>query len=111
MAASITHRGTGMILYGGSLLLGLWVYALAFSPSLFATLSGFVASPIGFIIVAGYVWALSFHLMNGVRHLYWDSGRGLAPATATKTAWAIYIASVVLAAIILFTGVSAWGGL
>ena len=93
-----------MVLYGGSLLLAIWLYALAFSPSLYASVAGFAQSPIGFVIIAGYVWALSFHLMNGVRHLYWDSGRGLAPKTATRTAWAIYIASLALAAIILWTG-------
>ena len=93
-----------MVLYGGSLLLAVWLYALAFSPSLYASVAGFVQSPIGFILIAGYVWALSFHLMNGMRHLYWDSGRGLAPKTATRTAWAIYIASLALAAIILWTG-------
>ena len=108
MAASITHRGTGMVLYGGSLLLGVWAYALAFSPSLFAAVSGFVISPFGIIIVAGYVWALCFHLLNGLRHLYWDSGRGLAPATATKTAWAIYIGSLILALIILYVGQLGW---
>ena len=109
MAASITHRGTGVVLYGGSLLLALWAYAVAFSPDLTAGLAGFVKSPVGFIIVAGYVWALCFHMMNGVRHLYWDTGRGLAPATATKTAWGVYIASVILAAVILFAGYSGMG--
>lgn len=104
MAASITHRGTAVVLYGGSILLALWLYALAFNPSLFAGLSAFVRSPLGFIIVAGYVWSLSFHLMNGLRHLYWDYGRGLAPKTAVMTAWLIYGASIVLAAIILWAG-------
>lgn len=110
MAASITHRGTGMVLYGGSLLLALWAFAIAFSPSLYAGVAGFAASPLGFIVVAGYVWSLSFHLLNGLRHLYWDAGRGLAVKTATKTAWAVYIGSVILAAIVLWTGISAWGG-
>ncbi|MEO1137366.1 MAG: succinate dehydrogenase, cytochrome b556 subunit [Pseudomonadota bacterium] len=109
MAASITHRGTGMVLYGGSMLIAFWAYALAFSPSLFAGVSGFVKSPIGFVIVAGYVWALCFHLMNGLRHLYWDSGRGLAPKTASMTAWLIYTASLALAAIILWTGYAGMG--
>ncbi len=108
MAASITHRGTGLVLYGGSLLLGVWAYALAFSPSLSAAVSSFVISPLGIIIVAGYVWALCFHLLNGLRHLYWDSGRGLAPKTATKTAWAIYIGSLILAVIILYVGQLGW---
>lgn len=109
MAASITHRGTGMVLYGGSVLLALWALALAFSPVLFSTLAGFVTSPLGFIVVAGYVWSLSFHLLNGLRHLYWDTGRGLGVKTAAKTAWAVYIASVVLAAIVLAAGYAGMG--
>ncbi len=109
MAASITHRGTGMVLYGGSLLLAVWAYALAFSPTLFASVSAFITSPLGFIVVAGYVWALSFHLMNGLRHLYWDTGRGLAVKTAARTAWAVYIGSVLLAALVLAAGYAGAG--
>ncbi|WP_425410732.1 succinate dehydrogenase, cytochrome b556 subunit [Hyphococcus sp.] len=110
MAASITHRGTGMVLYGGSILIAVWLYALAFSPALYESAAGFVRSPLGFIIVAGYVWAMSFHLMNGLRHLYWDYGRGFAVKTAIMTAWLVYIASAILAAIVLWFGYSAMGG-
>lgn len=109
MAASITHRATGMVLYGGSVLLAAWALALAFSPSLFSAIAGFVTSPLGFIVVAGYVWSLSFHLLNGLRHLYWDTGRGLGVKTAAKTAWAVYIASVILAAVILAAGYTRMG--
>lgn len=109
MAASITHRGTGMVLYGGAVLLAAWALALAFSPALFSAISGFLASPLGFVVVAGYVWSLSFHLMNGLRHLYWDTGRGLGVKTAAKTAWAVYIGSVILAAVILAAGYTSMG--
>ncbi|GJL90451.1 succinate dehydrogenase, cytochrome b556 subunit [Hyphococcus sp.] len=109
MAASITHRGTGMVLYGGALLLSFWIYALAFSPSLFTSLAGFVNAPAGVIMVGGYVWSLCFHLLNGLRHLYWDSGRGLAPKTASKTAWAIYAGSLLLAGIIMIASYNAMG--
>ena len=110
MAASITHRGAGIVLYGGSLLLALWIFAAAFSPALFGTLAGLLTSPIGFIVIAGYVWSLLFHLMNGLRHLYWDTGRGLAKDTATMTAWMIYGASFILAAIVLWFGYQNGGG-
>lgn len=110
MAASITHRGAGVILYGGAVLFGLWLIGLAFSAPLFGAVSAIMRSPVGFIIVAGYIWALSFHLLNGLRHLYWDSGRGLAPKTATKTAWAVYVGSVALTALVLWAGYAAQGG-
>lgn len=109
MAASITHRGAGLVLYGGSMLIALWLYALAFSPALYANVATFVKGPIGFVIVAGYVWSLCFHLMNGLRHLYWDSGRGFALNTARMTAWLVYIASFIAAAIVLWAGYSAMG--
>lgn len=110
MAASITHRAAGAVLYGGTVLLALWMLALAVSPGLFESVSAFMRSPIGFIIIAGYVWALCFHLLNGLRYLYWDSGRGFALKTATMTAWLSFGASFLLAAIILWAGFAARGG-
>ena len=107
MAASITHRGTGTVLYGGTLLLAFWALAASLSADAYAFAHGVLKSPVGFIIIAGYVWSLLFHLMNGLRHLYWDSGRGLAPKTATMTAWLVYGASLILAAIVLWAGYSA----
>lgn len=104
MAASITHRGTGIILYGGTFLLVCWLALIELNPSAFGRAAAFVNSPVGFIIVAGYVWSLAFHLMNGLRHLYWDAGRGLAPKTATMTAWFVYIAATILAVFILWAG-------
>jgi len=109
MAASITHRGTGIILYGGTMLLAAWLFFLEFHPPTFSAITGFIKSPVGFIMLSGYIWALCFHLMNGLRHLYWDSGRGLAPKTATRTAWFVFIASFVLAAAALWAGVAARG--
>ena len=109
MMASITHRGTSVALYGGSVLLTVWLLALAASPALFAVLSGFIHSPVGFVVIAGFVWSLSFHLMNGLRHLYWDAGRGFELKTARLTAWFIYGASVILTAAILWAGYAAAG--
>jgi succinate dehydrogenase cytochrome b subunit len=110
MTASITHRGTGVVIYGGSLLLAAWVFAAAFSPEAFSAISAIARSPIGFIVIAGYVWSLLFHLMNGLRHLYWDSGRGLGRKTATMTAWLVYFSSLLLAVFILWAGYAARGG-
>lgn len=109
MAASITHRAAGVAAYGGVVLLTLWLISLATAPALFAGVSGFAKSPFGVFIIAGFVWSLSFHLLNGLRYLYWDSGRGFALKTARMTAWLVYIASFVLAALILWAGYAAGG--
>ncbi len=101
MAASITHRGTGIANAGGTLLIGLWLIALAVGGAFYESVAAFFISPLGIIFCTGYVWSLSFHLLNGIRHLYWDSGRGLAPQTAQKTAWAVYIGATIFAFIFI----------
>lgn len=101
MAASITHRGTGLALYGGAVLLAAWFLAAALGPETYAPVAAVVGSLFGRIVLFLFAWSLIFHTLNGLRHLYWDSGRGLSPKTAAMTAWATYIASLVLTLIIV----------
>ena len=96
MAASIFQRATGVALYVGSLLLTAWIGSAALGESAFNTVKGFLGSPIGMIILIGYTWAICFHLINGLRFLFWDAGYGFDKATATKTGWGAFIGSAVL---------------
>ncbi len=109
MASSITHRATGAALYSGTVLLAIWAFFMAQGPADFYPLGGFLTSPVGIVILGGYAWALIYHAMNGVRHLYWDSGRGLNYETAKRTAWFIFIASFLAAAIVVWSGIAARG--
>lgn len=102
MAASITHRATGLALYGGAILLAIWFVALAAGPEAFARIAPIVGSPFGLVILFGFTWAMLFHAMNGLRHLYWDSGRGLGLKTAIMTAWLVYGASLAGAVLIFY---------
>lgn len=105
MAASIIHRATGVALYAGAGLLALWLFAAASGPELFGLVSGLLASPIGLIILFGFSWAALFHALNGIRHFFWDAGRGFALAIAQRTAWLVFLSSFILA------GGVAWAGL
>lgn len=95
MASSILHRATGVALYGGALLLAIWFAALAAGPGAFAPASALARSAFGQFALFGFAWSLIYHTLNGLRHLYWDSGRGLKPATATAMSWAIFAASLI----------------
>jgi len=44
----------------------------------------------------GSVWALWYHMLAGLRHLWFDSGRGLDVPTAEKLGRAIIAGSVLL---------------
>jgi succinate dehydrogenase / fumarate reductase cytochrome b subunit len=109
MAASITHRATGVALYSGTLLLVGWVFAASRGAEFFAPFGAFLSSPIGIFILFGYVWALLFHAFNGLRHLYWDTGRGLSVSSARLTAWYAFAASLILAIVIVAAGVASRG--
>jgi len=110
MAASITHRGSGIVLYGGFFLLALWLLGLSFNRALYDGLAALFASPFGVVLIAGFVWSLVFHLFNGLRHLYWDSGRGLARNMARMTAWLVYVGATLATALVLWAALGQGSG-
>ena len=100
MVTSILHRGTGIFLALGTLLVCAGLIALASGPEAFARVSGFCASWIGVVLLLGWTWSLAFHLLNGVRHLLQDLGLGYAPAQFVRNGWLVTIASFVLTALV-----------
>ncbi len=76
MATSIVHRITGVGLVGGTLLVAWWLIATATSADYYDTFSAVARSPLGLLVLAGFVWSLAYHLVNGMRHLAWDAGFG-----------------------------------
>ena len=53
--------------------------------------AGVAASPIGQLILFGFVWSLVYHFFSGFRHLAWDFGFGFAVKTASGLSFAIYV--------------------
>ena len=95
MFASILNRMTGGALSVGSVLIALWLLALAFGPDAYAAFSGWMGSPLGLLVWFGLTLALCLHLAGGIRHLIWDAGSGLTPKAADALSWASMIAGVV----------------
>jgi succinate dehydrogenase / fumarate reductase cytochrome b subunit len=97
LVSSIVNRGTGLALSVGFLLLLYWVLALIRGPEAYAQAEVVLAHPLFKIIFAGFLWAFSYHLIAGIRHLVWDTGRGLERSQSQKSAWAVGILSVLMA--------------
>lgn len=96
MVMSIFHRITGVALYFGTLLLAAWLIAAAMGPSQFATVNGLFGSPIGLLVLVGYTWTLLHHMLGGIRHLIWDTGRGFDLGTVNLMSWGSLIGSLLL---------------
>lgn len=99
MLASILNRMTGAALSFGSVLIALWLLALAFGPEAYATFTNWMGSPLGLLVWFGLTMALFLHFAGGLRHLIWDAAVGLSPKTADALSWASIIFGVVGAAV------------
>ncbi|ABI56681.1 succinate dehydrogenase, cytochrome b556 subunit [Alkalilimnicola ehrlichii MLHE-1] len=106
---SICHRGSGVVLALGSIILVWWLSALAAGPEAFATVNGVVGSFIGKVILFLFTLALFYHLCNGIRHLVWDTGRGFELESVYRSGYLVVIASVVLTVVVWIVALSTGG--
>ena len=74
---SIMHRASGAVLATGSLLVVLWLVALASGAAVFNPVADGMQHPLGQLVMFGYSLALVYHGLNGIRHLMWDLRVGL----------------------------------
>ncbi|WP_028913591.1 succinate dehydrogenase, cytochrome b556 subunit [Pseudorhodobacter ferrugineus] len=93
---SILTRITGNGLIVGTMLAVWWLLAAATSPEYFAVANAVATSWFGDLVFTGSLWAIWYHYLAGMRHLYWDSGKGMDIPTAEKLGWAIIGGSVIL---------------
>lgn len=93
---SILTRITGHALVAGIVLLVWWLVAAVAGPGAFAVADWVMRSWIGFIVLTASTWALWFHGLAGVRHLFYDMGVGIEMDQAQKSSWGIIIGSVAL---------------
>jgi succinate dehydrogenase / fumarate reductase cytochrome b subunit len=104
MATSITHRATGVAISVGMIVVAWALISLASGPEMYQPFTKAVANPIGLIVLFGFLWALVYHFLNGIRHLVWDLGYGFAVPTANRSAVAVIALSVLVS-----VGVFAYG--
>mgnify|MGYP003483578730 CR=1 FL=1 len=73
-----------------------WLLAAATSDSYFAVADAVVTSWFGDLVFTASLWAVWYHYLAGLRHLYFDAGHGLEVATAERLGWACIIGAFVL---------------
>jgi succinate dehydrogenase / fumarate reductase cytochrome b subunit len=93
---SILHRITGATLALGLIALSYWLVCIAGGPQSYAGAARLFASPIGIVFLIGWSFAFYFHLLNGVRHLFWDAGRGFERAQRHASGWFAVAGSIIL---------------
>jgi succinate dehydrogenase / fumarate reductase cytochrome b subunit len=91
MTLSILHRATGVALTVGLIVLALWLLSAATGPGDYERFVGVMSTLPGQLLLIGWSFAFFYHLANGVRHLVWDTGRGLGIRQANASAWFVLL--------------------
>ena len=97
---SILHRITGIVLSLCFFVLVYWLAAAAAGPERYATAVACIGSPLMQVLLVVGLFSFCYHLLNGIRHLFFDAGYGFELPVARKTGWAAFIGSLVLTAVL-----------
>ena len=93
---SITHRMTSVFNLAGMIFLTLWILLLISGQNTFSYFEMFSSSFIGKFIFVGITWSFSYHLLNGIRHLFWDLGYGYDLKVANLSGLMVLLSSFAL---------------
>lgn len=96
LATSIFNRFTGLGLSLGLLLLVYWLLSVAGGAGAQARATRWLASPLAKLVYAALIIAYCYHFVAGIRHLVWDTGRGLERRQSQRSAWLVVAVSLAL---------------
>ncbi|OAI05685.1 succinate dehydrogenase, cytochrome b556 subunit [Methylomonas methanica] len=93
---SITHRMTGVFLSMGLVLFVYVLFAIAVGEGAYGAMQEFMSYWLFKLVYWGFIYALFFHLVHGIRHLIWDFCKTFERMTLDKYAVYELIASASL---------------
>jgi succinate dehydrogenase / fumarate reductase cytochrome b subunit len=100
---SILHRISGVVLFLGMLSIS-WVLILGvYAPSFVEKIIAHTAL-LKVIIVCLLLWsmALFYHLVNGIKYLFWSVGLGYSIAAVKWAGWIVISCTILLTAAVWF---------
>ena len=109
MSLSILHRVTGIAASAGFLLFAWWLMALASGHDAYQRAMAVLQTPFAKLLLVGFTFSFVYHTCNGVRHLAWDTGRGLERAQARRSGWVVIVMALLLTALVVWLGCRAFG--
>ena len=93
MTLSILHRLTGVALSGGLVILTIWLLTLSYGATAYEPVAALLGTLFGKLLLVAFSYAFFFHFCNGIRHLFWDVGKGFEMRQVVASAWSVVIAS------------------
>ncbi len=96
MILSIVHRGSGLFLMMGAPVLVWWLYQVQAGAQSYDLTIDYLVHPIGRLLLFGWTFSIFYHLCNGIRHLFWDIGKGYEISTLYCSGAVVVVVSILL---------------
>jgi succinate dehydrogenase / fumarate reductase cytochrome b subunit len=97
---SIAHRISGVFLFIGIIAFTWWLAAVVFCPEVVKC--EFLKSDIMKFMLISWSFALYYHFLNGIRHLFWDAGKGFEIKTMNASGMFVIFSSLALTVLTWF---------
>ncbi len=97
---SITHRITGFGLNLALILLSLWIISFGLGRDVYENFVTIFETIFVKIVVYFIVLGISYHALNGIRHILWDFGFMISNKAALVSGLVIIFTSVILSFLI-----------
>lgn len=99
---SIMHRITGLVLSLGLVVFVYWLYQLATDINMANGVMAFFQSTLGQIIMFTWFFTFFYHLCNGIRHLFWDVGKGYSIPIVYRSGYLVLTTATLLTLLVYF---------
>ena len=101
---SITHRIVGVVNILIIISICLWCLFLFFGQNNYQIIQSSLTTKFGKFLIISICWTFSFHILNEIRHLFWDSGFGFDLKTAKITGVSVLVGSLILTILFFLIG-------
>tara|TARA_B100000575_G_C22964644_1_gene557138 strand:+ start:277 stop:702 length:426 start_codon:yes stop_codon:yes gene_type:complete len=101
---SIAHRIIGVINFFAMTLICFWSLSLLLGQSSYQSIQIFLNTIFGKFVIVSLCWTFSFHILNEIRHLFWDAGFGFDLKISKITGVLALIGSFILTIFFYFLG-------
>ena len=101
---SITHRIVGVINIIAVTFICAWILSLLFGENSYELIYMLLNSFFGKFLVIFLCWSFSFHILNEIRHLFWDLGYGFDLKVAKITGILTFFGSFILTILFYLIG-------
>jgi succinate dehydrogenase / fumarate reductase cytochrome b subunit len=102
LTTSFLNRITGVVLSLGLIVLAYWLMAVASGGRAYTHALAVLSMLIFKLLYAALLVSFCYHLVAGIRHLIWDTGRYMERAQSKRSAAIISVVSVLLMAVCLY---------